>query len=81
MAADFLQRSRHKFLLEQEANQDFKSSSQGRGPAMSVVRRLCTSILDFVTALDEDSLASCTLGKAADVLPTVEGENGQHPGG
>ena len=41
---------------------------------MSVVRRLCTSILDFITALDEDTLATCTLGKAADVLPAVEGE-------
>ena len=51
----------------QDANQDFKNS-QNRGPAGSVVRRLCTDILDFVSALDDGNLKKCQISKASEIL-------------
>jgi hypothetical protein len=56
----------------QDANQDLKNG-QGRGPAAPLVRRLCSSMLEFVTALDEDNLGHSQLGKAHKVLGSNTG--------
>ena len=58
----------------QDANQDFKNS-QNRGPAGSVVRRLCSDILDFVSAIDDGNLKKCQISRASEIL----GVKGNHP--
>ena len=51
----------------QDANQDFKNG-QGKGPAGAVVRRLCSNMLDFVAALDDENMKKCQIPKAAEIL-------------
>lgn len=55
----------------QDADGEFKSPTQGKGPSATVLRRLCSCILDFLVALEENSLEQCELRRLKDILQGV----------